>query len=481
MVIPAKFDAILIGTGSGLELVNALIHENHKAKIAVIDRDEPGGICLTRGCIPSKILVSSADVIREIESANMFGIDASKPTVDFPRVMERMRLMVSDDINQIGRSLRSVPNVKFFQKTAEFTAPMTLSVDGKLITAPRIFLCTGSRPAIPPINGLEETGYLTSDTLLAIRTLPERLVIIGGGYIAAEYGHFFSAMGSEVTIIGRNPRFLHEEEPEISAALEKELGKYLTILNNCEVTSVHKEKSGKIVVATNQKNARGQEIVTDEILVAAGRSPNTDILHPERSGVSVDEKGWIIVNEHMETTHPGIWGFGDADGKFLFKHVANHEAAVVYYNAFLHKEIKVDYHAVPHAVFTRPEIASVGLHEREAISLKGEENILIGFQEFMMTAKGSALEARNAFVKVVLEAPEGKILGAHIIGPDASILLQEFVNAMYSPDPTIATISKAMHIHPALSEVVHGACRSLMPVKHYHHILKDLGYENEGS
>jgi mycothione reductase len=473
-----KFDAIVIGTGSGLEIVNGLLRKNQKSKIAVIDKDEPGGICLTRGCIPSKILVHTANVILDIRRARTFGIDADITKIDFPRVMDRMRSMVNDDVDPIRRSLTSIPNISYFHAVAEFIAPQKLSVAGKDITAPVIFLCTGSRPLIPPIEGLETTGYLTSDTLLSLTRLPPSIAIIGGGYIAAEYGHFFAAMGSAVTIIGRNPRFLHEEEPEISFVAERELQKRLTILNDHEVLRIEPGIDGKKnVVARNRPENKDVTIPTDAILIAAGRISNTDVLHPEQGGIKTDSRGWIIVNEFMETSQPGVFAFGDADGKFLFKHVANHEVAIAFFNAVLDKKIPADYHAVPHAIFTSPEIARVGIGEEEAIRLHGSDNILIGFYEYELTAKGSAMDIKNAFVKLIVEEKTHWLLGAHIVGPEGSVLIQELVTLLYSPDPSILTVTRAMHIHPSLSEVIQAACNSLMPVEHYHHMLREHGYE----
>ena len=211
------------------------------------------------------------------------------------------------------------------------------------------------------------------------------------------------------------------------------------------------------------------EVTSDEILVAAGRRPNTDMLNPEKGCIKTDEKGWIVVNEYLETSQPNIWALGDANGKHLFKHVANYEAMIVYYNAILKRNLKVDYHAVPHAVFTYPEIASVGLREKEAIVEYGKNDVLIGFQKYQDTAKGMAMGVKDYFVKVIVGKNTMKILGAHIIGPHASILIQEIINLMYTPAQSAKPITAGMHIHPALSEVVQRAFSSLMLPEHYHH------------
>lgn len=304
--------------------------------------------------------------------------------------------------------------------------------------------------------------------------LPESIAIIGGGYIAAEYGHFFSAMGSNVTVIGRNPQFLREEEPEVSALAKRELSKHVKIFTNHEVRAVEKTSGGeKRLIAVNRENGEKVEVIASEILVASGRGPNTDILHPEKGGIKTDEKGWIIVNEYLETSQPNVWALGDADGRYLFKHVANYEAMMVYYNAVLKKKVPVDYHAIPHAVFTYPEIASVGLKEKQAIEKYGSDKILIGISRYEDTAKGEAMAVKDYFVKVILEKETLKIFGAHIIGPYASILIQEIVNLMYMREQDALPIIYGMHIHPALSEVVERAFSSRMTPEQYHHLMEE--------
>jgi mycothione reductase len=258
----------------------------------------------------------------------------------------------------------------------------------------------------------------------------------------------------------------------VSALAQRELAKHMTILTNYEVIQAEKAPQGrKRLTAFERQTREKREITTDEVLIASGRGPNTDILHPERAGIKIDEKGWIVVDEYLETSQPNVWAFGDANGKHLFKHAANYESAIVYHNAVLKKRVKVDYHAVPHAVFTYPEIASVGLRQKEATERYGEDGVLIGFQRYEETAKGEAMDIKDYFVKVILEKETSKILGAHIIGPYASVLIQEIINAMYTPDQSARPILDAMHIHPALSEVVQRAFQSVMTTAQYGHFL----------
>ncbi|MCK9592210.1 MAG: dihydrolipoyl dehydrogenase [Methanoregula sp.] len=469
-----EYDYIALGSGSALPVVTA-IHQSHpNARIAIIDKDDPGGICLNRGCIPSKLLLYPAELVRTVQRAEGFGIQNSITKIDFPSVMQRMRTLVKNDRDAIQAELSNTPHLDYYHAVAEFVAPYTLKVAEQTIKSKRIFLCTGSKPSLPPIKNLDKVPYLTSDTILSLDHLPESVAIIGGGYIAAEYGHFLSSMGSRVTIIGRNPRFIPEEEPEISALALRDLGKHLTILTNHDVQQTVKGTDTKITItALNRATKKEVKVTADAVLIASGRGPNTDILHPELAGIKTDKNGWIVTNEFLETSLPGIWAFGDANGKFMFKHVANYEAKVVYANAVLKQKIPVDYRVIPHAVFSYPEIASVGLLEEEAKQKSGADAILIGYARYEDTAKGIALGLKDYFVKAIVEKGTMNLLGAHIIGPHASVLIQEFVAVLSFPDPTVSSITSTMHIHPALTEVVQQACGNLMTQEEYHNMIKE--------
>ncbi|MFP3908275.1 MAG: dihydrolipoyl dehydrogenase [Archaeoglobaceae archaeon] len=466
-----KYDVIAIGTGSAMNIVEAMLNQNEDLKVAVIDKDPPGGICLTKACIPTKILLYPAELIKNIEKAKELGVDVQINNIDFPRIMERMHSLIDPDIEMIREGLSSTPNIGYYTDPAEFIEPYKLRVGNETITAPLIFLCTGSKPFIPPIKGLDEVSYHTSDTILNIKQLPHSLAIVGGGYVAAEYGHFFSSMGSKVTILGRNPQFLPGEEEEVSAVLKHDLSKQMDILTNHEVIEVAESNQRQKMTAINRETGKEITINSQEVLIAAGRASNSGILQPQKGGIETDEKGWIKVNEYLETTQSNVWALGDAVGKHLFKHVANYESRVVYHNAVRGEQMKVDYHAVPHAVFTYPEVASVGMGEKEAINELGKDRVIIGFDRYENNAKGMAMNVKNHFTKVILDRETEKILGAHIVGSQASILIQEIINLMYTPEQTPNPIFMGMHVHPALSEVVKGAFNSLMNVETYHHIL----------
>lgn len=467
-----EYDLIVIGTGTGTVVSEAAINDSPNLKVAVIDKDEPGGICLTRGCIPSKLIIYPADITRLIQRSNEFGIISKINKIDFSSIMDQMRTIIHRDIKNIRFGLSNTKNIDYYQKRAEFISPYTLKVNNQLIKSKKIILCTGTRPSIPPIEGLEEVGYLTSDTLLKLNKLPKSIAIIGGGYIAAEFGHFLSAMGAKVTIIGRNPQFLPREEPEVSAVSRRELSKHLSIVTNSEVRRAEKISAGKKLTVFNRSTKKSSFVIADEILVATGRKSNSDILNPERGGIKTDKNGFFIVDEYLQTSQPGIYALGDANGNYLFKHVANYEAKIVYYNLIGNLKMKTDYRAIPHAVFTEPEIASVGMKEKEAVEKIGRDNVLIGFYRYEDTAKGEAMKVKECFVKVI-QQKTGKIIGAHIIGPQASVLIQEIINLMYTKSQNAEPLIKAIHIHPALSEVVDRAFRSLRTVDQYHHLLQD--------
>lgn len=469
-----EYDLIVIGTGSAMNYLQTIMNADSNLKVAVIDKDEPGGICLTRGCIPSKILLYPAELISNIQRALHFGIDANINSIDFSKIMNIMRLKISKDIKSIKSSLESNPRINYIKSTAEFIAPYTIKANSQILKGKMIFICTGSRPSIPSIKGLDTAGYLTSDSVLTISQLPSSIAIIGGGYIAAEYGHFFASMGSKVTIIGHNPLFIPKNEPEISNLAKKIMSRNMQILTNQDIIEIKKSPTTKEILVKNRGTDEGKIIKVSEIIVATGRQSNSDLLKPEKSGIEVDDHGWIKVDEHMQTTQDNIWVMGDAIGKYQFKHVANHESTIVYYNAILKKTATVNYHAVPSAIFSQPEIAQVGLSEKEAVNQYGQNNILVGFERFQDTAKGLAMDLEDEFVKILVEKETNKILGAHIIGPHASILIHEIIPLMYTSDQSALPLMYAMDIHPSLSEIIKRAFYSTIPLNQYHQIMQTL-------
>ncbi|WP_457591262.1 dihydrolipoyl dehydrogenase [Geoglobus sp.] len=464
-----RYDAIVIGTGSGIIIAERLLNEKPDAKIAVIDKDMAGGICLTRGCIPSKLVISPVEVLYDFEKLKGF-VDAEVRGVNFRKIMNRMREKISSESRMIEESLRKAENLDYFREKAEFVDRYTLKAGNKRIRSERIFIGSGSRPMIPRIKGLRDAGFLTSDTLLELEDLPESMVIIGGGYVAVEYGNFFARAGCDVKIVEMMPRILSNEEPEVSRAVQDELERHAEIFTSHRVVEVSKDGKTKRVVAESEN---GRAIIEgEEILVAVGRESNADILRPERGGIRTDERGWIEVNDYLETSVKGVYAIGDANGKHMFRHVANREALIAFENAFNSSRIEMDYSSVPHAVFTQPEVGSVGMREKEAVEAYGERSILIGFEELRSTGKGLATNA-DGFAKVIVHR-DGRILGAHIVGKCASVLVQEVATLM-AMKANYHSVLHALHIHPALSEVVSWAFGNLMSVGEYRRTIRSSG------
>lgn len=462
-----NFDVMVIGAGSGEIIVDYAL--SHGMKVALIERGPLGGTCANRGCIPSKILLYPADVADMVRNAEKFGIKARIESIDFKGIMQRMRNILAEDQKR-EEYVKNIPNLTWFKDVGEFVGDYKLKVSGKTIAADAVFIVSGARPYIPPIEGLKDVDYLTSVTLLELETLPKSVVVVGGGYIACEYAHFLSSMGSKVTIVQRATRLVKEQEPEISGLLKSEMGKKMDVFTGYEVKSVGEIQGGlKEVIAEEKGTGKESRLSAEAILIAAGRRSNSDLLKPEKTGVELDAKGWVKVNEYFEANKERIWAFGDAIGPryYMFKHVANYEARVAWYNAHstLHPEeahkhghgdhatkVPADYHAVPWAVFSNPEIAGVGLTQQQA--KEQGYNLLVGKQQYKDTAKGEAMHDPAGFVKLIVDKETQKILGAHIVGPHASILIQEITNIMNCGDGTILPLYQAMHIHPALSEVV---------------------------
>ena len=453
-----KCDVLVIGSGSGMIVAANAVANG--LKTVLVEYGRMGGTCINRGCVPSKILIYPADVVSMIQEANELGINASVNSISFTEIMNRMHQLVDDDVERQAKAVEKDSNIKWYKTTGEFIADYTMKVGDETVKADKIFIVSGARPAVPPVKGLDKIDYLTSDTVLNLRTQPESMAIIGGGYIAAEYGHFFSSMGTNVTIIQRASRIVPEEEPEVSELLKEEMSKRMEIITNHEAVEVRENNGLKTVTAKNRENGQIREFSARALLVAAGREPNSDLLKPEKTGVELDERGYVKVNEFLETRKKNIWAFGDAIGKEMFKHVANLEAQVAWHNAHSDHKAKMDYHAAPHAVFSHPQVASVGFTESEA--RRQGYKILVGKAFYKDTAMGAAMGSPKGFAKVILERKTGKILGGHIIGPQASILIQEIVDAMAVGDGTLVPIARAMHIHPAMTEVVQTAFTNLI-------------------
>jgi len=451
-----KYDVMVIGSGAGMVVVEEAL--GHGKKVALVDKGPTGGTCLNTGCIPSKMLIVAADRVIEAQEAKKLGVVAEIKNIDFKFIMERMRKNIGGYRDKMRKGLTEVEGLDFYDGEASFVRDYTLEVNGKAITADKICIASGSRVLIPPIKGLDTIDYLTNESLLQLRQKPESIIIVGGGYIAVEYSHFFAAMGTRVTVLEMANRLILNEEPAVSELLKKQLSLRMKIHTNALVEEATKKNGKCAIIARDANTGTRNEFVAEKVLVAVGRRSNADLLKVENTGVEVDTKGYIKTNEYMETSQKNIYAAGDANGQQMFTHVANREAGVVANNILHEEKEKMNYGAAPHAVYSHPQIASVGLTEENA---KKDHSLLVGIATYAQIAKGEAMMEQDTFAKAIVDKETDKILGFHIIGPNAPEVIQEVVDTMESGG-TISNIMSGMHIHPALSELVQQTLANLV-------------------
>ena len=452
-----QYDVIVLGSGCGLDIARQAAARGKR--VALIEPGPLGGTCVNVGCIPSKMLIAPADLIVERERARRLGVDMVVGHIDFAGIMRRMRTSRTASQRHLQHSVSEWDGVDLIRKPGLFTAPGVILAGGEQLTAPLIFIAAGARPAIPPVDGLDSVDYLTNESLLNLTELPESLIIMGGGYIAAEFCHFFAAMGTRVTVVEMADRLVTSEEPEISAALQHELSRRARVVTGAKVESVAPHGEGVRVTAAMTGDGRTVSFHASRLLVAVGRRSNADVIAAGIAGVEVDRRGFITVNGHMETNMPNVYAVGDINGKSMFRHAANVQAAVAAANALDDADVEMDYHALPHAVYSSPQIASVGLTEAQARDAGHEVSVAV--TPYSSVAKGEALGEETGFAKVVVERGSETILGFHLIGPSAPILIQEVVNAMQSGG-NIDELARGVHIHPELTELIPSSFEGLV-------------------
>ena len=447
------FSLAIIGSGSGNVLVP---DDDAHGPVALIESGAFGGTCLNRGCIPSKILVHTADVAVQARTASGFGIDAEVTAVDWPSIRDRTFSKI-DRVSALGRSARADSgHVTLFDGRAHFTGPRELVIDGATgITADRVVVATGSRPTIPPAIADSGIEFWTSDDIMRIDALPASMVIVGGGSVASEFAHIFSGLGVEIHIVNQADTLLAALDTDVSDAFTALARQRWDVHLSATITGVRRRDAGGVTVVLDD----GTEVAGDLLLVAAGRQPNTDDMGLEAAGVKVRDDGRVLVDEYGRTTADGIWSIGDASSPFELKHVANAEARTVAHNLAHPEDLRPFRHEwVPAAVFTDPEIATVGARLQD---LAGKRPFVQSTQPYHHTAYGWALQDSMGFCRLYADPATGLLLGAHILGYQASLLIQPLVQAM-SFGLGVASMARDQYwIHPALSEVVENALLKL--------------------
>lgn len=453
------YDLAIIGSGSGNTILDDRFAD---LQVAILEDGVFGGTCLNVGCIPTKMFVYAADVARTVEHAGRYGVDAHVDKVRWPDIVARVFDRI-DPISAGGMRYRrdESPNTTVYSGHARFVGPRRIDTGtGEVITADQVVIAAGSRPIIPAEVRDSGVRYYTNDDIMRLPELPEHLVILGSGFIGAEFAHVFSALGSRVSIIGRGDRLLRHLDRDISDRFTELAHAKWDVRLGHPVTSVRGDgESVEIELAD------GSRVAGDALLVAVGRAPNGDRLGADTAGIDVDETGRVVVDRYQRTTAEGVFALGDVSSPYQLKHVANHEARVVQENllrgAWAEDAdlVETDHRFVPAAVFTDPQIADVGLTEEQA--REQGLDISVKVQSYSDVAYGWAMEDTEGLCKVIAERGTGRVLGAHIIGAQASTVIQPLIQAM-SFGLSAQDMARGQYwIHPALAEVVENALLGL--------------------
>lgn len=452
------FDLCIIGTGSG----NSIIDERFDdLSVALVEMGTFGGTCLNVGCIPSKMFVHPADLAASTIQATRLGVDLDLRGVRWREIRDRIFGRI-DPKAANGRAYRQQSdNVTVFDGRARFVGPRKLDVGAaEPITADRIVIAAGSRPVVPDLPGLSSAQFHTSDTVMRLGELPDSMIIIGGGYVSAEFAHIFSAFGTSVTVVNRSALLLHREDVEVAERFTQLIARRVDVRVNTRVTKVESTAAGGVRLYLDGPGGELEPLHAQVLLMATGRSSNGDTLDLARGEIEADADGLIAVDAYLRTTADGVFALGDVSSREQLKHVANKDARVVQHN-LLHPDsmITSDRRFVPRAVFSMPQVASVGLTEAQAAE-RGIDYV-VSRQDYADTAFGWAMEDIDHFVKVIADAQSKVLLGAHVIGPHASSLIQPLIQAMSFEQHALEVARGQYWIHPAMTEVIENALLGL--------------------
>ena len=442
-----RFDLVVIGAGSG-GFAAARVATGLGKKVALIDKGPFGGLCILKGCMPSKTLLRSAELAHLGKISNKLGVSFKKPQIDYPRIISRKNEIIKGFADYRLQEVISNPNITFIDGLAQFRSPKEVQVGSRIIHGEKFVIATGSDVYIPSIPGLKDFGFITSDDALEITKLPKSLVVLGAGAVGLELGQHFSRMGVKVTILERSGYVLSKEDEDIGTAL----GQYfqeegIEVCHHLTFERVSKKGNLKCFEITCQGTPRSVDV--EEILMAAGRQPQLEGLNLEAAGVETNGNG-ITVNDEMETKTPGIFAVGDVTGIYQLTHVAVYQGEVAGHNAFSKQKRKADYRIVPFVVFTDPVFAKVGLTEKEA-QQKGIK-VQVASYPFDDLGKAICTGQTQGFVKMIADAKTGEILGVHVLGPEGGELIHEMIVAM-AYHTTVQQFLQIPHYHPTLSEI----------------------------
>jgi pyruvate/2-oxoglutarate dehydrogenase complex dihydrolipoamide dehydrogenase (E3) component len=413
------------------------------------------------GCTPTKTLVASAHAAHLNRRAEDFGVVPSiAVTMDMQRVNQRMEAIVAKSRDGVEQRLRKMERCTVYQGAARFVSPNQLRVGDQLLAAPHVFLNVGARPTIPKLPGIDTVHYLTSSTILALDTLPPRLVVVGGSYVGLEFAQMYRRFGSDVTVVERESRLVAHEDEDVSQAVREILeAEGIRVRLNAECISLRNASDGPVVIVSCVDDE--PEIKASHVLLAMGRTPNTDDLGPEAAGLTVDEHGYIPVDEQLRTAASGIWALGDCNGRGGFTHTAYNDFEIVAANLLDKDARKVSDRIPAHALYIDPPLAQVGLTERQ-VRLRGRP-ALIGTRSMTRVSRAIEKGETQGFIKVLVDAESKEILGASILGTGGDEAIHCILIAMYAGMPA-SLLQRSMHIHPTVAELIPTVLGGLRPL-----------------
>ncbi|MFB6129019.1 MAG: dihydrolipoyl dehydrogenase [Halorhabdus sp.] len=450
------YDVLVIGGGTGNNVAAAAADAG--LDTALVEKGPLGGTCLNRGCNPSKMLIQAANAAQGVREADRFFLDASLEDVDFSAIVADMDETLSALARGLEDTYREKPNLTLYNDEAVFVDDRTVAVDGERISGEKVVVAAGSRPLVPSIDGLDSIEYLTSREALYLDEQPESLVIVGGGYIAVELGYFFETLGTDVRIIESGEHLLGREDPDVSEAFTDIARDRHGIHTGYRATAVE-SVNGSVRVTAESDDGDAITVEGEDVLIAAGRRPNTDTLDVPAAGIETDDRGFIVTDERLQTSAANVWAQGDIAGNAMFKHSGDYETRVAIDNVVHDADRAIDLSAMPHAVFTEPQIAGVGKTEDE-LEAAGREYV-VGRQSIPDTPMGRAKKLDHGFVKV-LAAPDGEILGCHMLGEEVSTMIHEVLVAMRAGSGQVSDITETIHAHPTLNKAVEYAFQDVL-------------------
>ena len=444
------FDAIIIGTGqAGPSLAFRLAGAG--MKVAVVERHLVGGTCVNTGCTPTKALVASAYAARIARRAAEYGVVIGGDIgIDMRRVKARMDAIVAASRNGLTSALENAANITLYRGHARFASPQGVEIAGERLRAGRIFINVGGRALVPPMPGINEVPYLTNSSMMEVDFLPQHLVIVGGSYIGLEFGQMYRRFGSQVTIIEMAPRLARHEDEDVSVAI-KDIVEREGVAVRLNAQCISLVKRGEEIVAKVDCTAGAPEVAGSHLLLAVGRRPNTDDLGLDKAGVRCDERGYIVVDDQLQTTVPGIWALGDCNGKGAFTHTAYNDFEIVAANVLDQDPRKVSERITAYALYTDPPLGRVGMTLAEARN--SGRRALVGERPMTRVARAVEKGETQGFMRILVDGDSKEILGASLLGTGCDEAVHAILDLMYAKAP-YTIMQRAMHIHPTVSELL---------------------------